>query len=69
MARRLVIKSGRMLDPSTGLDEERSLVVEDGRVAGMPKRAPAGGRDHVDARGRWVLPGLIDLHVHLREPG
>ena len=70
MARRLVIKGGRILDPATGLDEVRCLVVEDGRVAGMPKRAPAGKTaTTVDARGRWVLPGLVDLHVHLREPG
>ncbi len=70
MARRLVIKGGRILDPATGLDEVRCLVVEDGRVAGMPKRAPTNKTaTTVDARGLWVLPGLVDLHVHLREPG
>lgn len=70
MARRIVIKNARVLDASQGLDEKRAVVVEDGRIVGLPKRAPdpKGGRV-IDAKGLWLLPGLVDIHVHLREPG
>jgi dihydroorotase len=70
MARRTVIRGARIIDPGQGLDETRCLVIEDGRIAGLPKRPPTGKRaTEIDGRGRWVLPGFIDLHVHLREPG
>ncbi len=70
MSKRLIIEGGRVIDPALGLDEVRSVVVERGQVVALPKRAPRRKTARVvDARGRWVLPGFIDLHVHLREPG
>lgn len=62
---RIHIKNGRMIDPSRELDAVDDLWIDGGVIA-----APGGEPDQViDATGKWVVPGLIDLHVHLREPG
>ncbi len=69
----LVLRHGRVLDPSTGHDGEADVVIENDRVTHLGRDAGAGlegdGVRVVDLAGAWVLPGLIDLHVHLREPG
>lgn len=70
----IVLRGGRVLDPSRGLDEIADVVIEAGRIkavgrdAGSAYSSGAGVRV-VDATGLWVCPGFIDLHVHLREPG
>ncbi len=70
MVRPLIIRGGRLIDPLHRLSALRDVVLRDGRVAEVLEKAPAiEGARIVDASGRWVLPGLIDLHVHLREPG
>ncbi len=70
MVRPLIIRGGRLIDPLHRLSALRDVVLRDGRVAEVLEKAPAiEGARVVDAGGRWVLPGLIDLHVHLREPG
>lgn len=69
MSTRLLIASGRLVDPATGLDEVADLLVEDGLIAGIGRGLRAGGATTIDAEGLVVLPGLIDVHVHLREPG
>jgi dihydroorotase len=66
---RLVLSGGRIVDPSQGLDREGDLVIEEGRIAGIEAPGSAGGETVRDVRGLVVTPGLIDLHVHLREPG
>ncbi len=64
----LLITNGRVIDPSQGLDRVTNLLLEDDRVAGYD--VPLNGQDRVlDATGKIVAPGLIDMHVHLREPG
>jgi dihydroorotase len=71
---RLVIKGGRVVDPAQNLDGFYNIYVMGGRVASI-KKAEADtsevgeGVDVVDASGLLVVPGLIDAHVHLREPG
>ncbi len=66
----LLIHGGRMIDPAQGLDGSFDLLIEDGTVtrvgAGIE---PPSGCERLDAAGRVVVPGLIDIHVHLREPG
>ena len=70
----IVLRGGRVLDPAQGLDETADVVIEAGRIrdvgrdAGAAYRAGDGVRI-VNASGRWVCPGFVDLHVHLREPG
>ena len=70
MSTTIFIEGGRVIDPASGIDGVRTVVVRDGKVAEGAERV-ARPRDAraVDARGRWVTPGFIDLHVHLREPG
>ena len=66
----LFIEGGRVIDPAGGVDGVRTVVVRDGKIAEVAERVerPRDARA-IDARGRWVTPGFIDLHVHLREPG
>ena len=66
---RLLIKGGRVIDPSQEIDDTRDILIEDGRVASISVGEPAEGAELFDARGLVVSPGFIDLHVHLREPG
>ena len=69
----LVLRGGRVIDPSRGLDEEADVVIEAGRIVRVGRDAGlglTGERVTVrDVRGCWVVPGLVDLHVHFREPG
>lgn len=66
---RLILSGGRILDPSQNIDREGDLVVEDGRIAGIVAAGSAQGDVVRDVRGKLITPGLIDIHVHLREPG
>ena len=68
----LWIKGGHLIDPLTGLDEIGDVYVRDGRIAAigsLPEDIFCGGEQEVDASGKYVMPGFVDLHVHLREPG
>ena len=64
----LILQNGRVLDPAEGRDEIAELWVRDG-VLVTPGDGPAEGAEVLDLSGCWVVPGCIDLHVHLREPG
>jgi dihydroorotase len=66
----LLIKGGRVIDPSQGIDGELDILIEGGVVKELGKglKAPAG-IETIDAKGLLVTPGLIDMHVHLRDPG
>ena len=68
----VLILNGRLIDPASGVDAERDVLLRHGRVAAV--EVPGGLRDvkakeTIDARGMIVAPGLVDVHVHLREPG
>lgn len=66
----ILIRGGRVIDPSRGTDDVADLLVEEGRIAGVGRNiAPPEGTEVIEAAGQVVAPGLIDLHVHLREPG
>jgi len=64
----LLIQNGRVIDPASGRDEVTDVAVAKGKVARIGKTT-AKARETIDAKGRIVCPGLIDLHVHCREPG
>lgn len=67
----LVLRNGRLLDPANGVDGIHTVHVDGGKVVAIldgDVPAPAGARE-IDCSGKWIVPGLIDLHVHLREPG
>ena len=68
----LVIRGGQLIDPAAGIDGLKDILLKDGRVAeiaGPGKLKGAEGAEVLDATGLVVAPGLIDMHVHLREPG
>ena len=71
----LLIRNGKMIDPTQGVEAERDLLFKDGRVAAIdgPGKLKAAAKseraEEFDATGLMVAPGLIDIHVHLREPG
>lgn len=65
-----ILKNGRILDPSQDLDLIGSLVIEDDQILEYGKKVDERGADEVyDCKGLWIAPGLVDPHVHLREPG
>lgn len=70
----LLLKNGRVIDPSRGVDAIADVVIEKGRVV----RVGAGAADSygterdvrvIDCTGKWILPGMVDIHTHMREPG
>jgi dihydroorotase len=66
----LLISGGRVIDPASGLDRTADVAIADGRVAQIgPKVSPSPAQRVINAEGCIVAPGLIDPHVHLREPG
>jgi dihydroorotase len=58
-----------VLDPAAELDATLDVLIEDGRIAAIGSDIAPTGAERLDASGCWVAPGLVDLHVHLREPG
>ncbi|MCI5160192.1 MAG: dihydroorotase, partial [Candidatus Electrothrix sp. AUS1_2] len=64
----LLIKNGRIIDPANNVDRTGDLLLVNGRIADPATTIPAD-IEEIDAQGCWVVPGLIDMHVHLREPG
>lgn len=65
----LILRQGRIVDPSQKLNKIADIGIDDGRVAEIAPKISKKGRKEIDARGLVVLPGFIDMHVHLREPG
>ena len=68
----IAIEGGHLIDPAAGIDAPRDLLLEGGKVSAVEKAGMFRSADvarRIDARGCWVVPGLIDLHCHLREPG
>jgi dihydroorotase len=72
---RWVLKEGRVLDPASNRDETADVVIEAGRIVQVGKGAGAGAHSDerdtriIDCSGKWITPGFVDLHTHLREPG
>ncbi|MGC8490110.1 MAG: dihydroorotase [Syntrophobacteraceae bacterium] len=70
----LILRNGRVIDPARGFDSIASVLIENGKVVEVGENLEIGaerraGLETIDAGGKWIVPGLIDMHVHLREPG
>jgi len=66
----ILIKNGRFIDPASGTDDRLDIVISENKIKDIAKNiSPASGDEVIDAKGSLVLPGLIDIHVHFREPG
>ena len=65
----ILIKNGRVIDPSRGIDRIADVVIEDGKILGVEEGVEKENADVLDATGLVVCPGFVDLHCHLREPG
>lgn len=63
----IVLKNGRIIDPSQGIDRKADVLIDGGKIAAIAEDL-SGGRV-LDCSGLWVVPGLIDVHCHLRDPG
>src|SRR5438105_5301085 len=66
----LLIRGGRVIDPAGSVDAVQDVLIEHGKIARIGGRLTTSqGATVIDAAGKWVCPGFIDMHVHLREPG
>jgi dihydroorotase len=67
----ILIKNGHIIDPANKVDEKLDILIADGKIVKLGKQGALSpnGTEVIDAEGRLVVPGLVDMHVHLREPG
>ncbi len=66
---KILVKNGHLIDPKNKIDEPMDVFVENGTVKKVSKKISEKADKEIEAKGRIVCPGLIDLHVHLRQPG
>ncbi|MDE3196446.1 MAG: dihydroorotase [Acidobacteriota bacterium] len=66
---KLLVRGGRVIDPASHFDAVADVLIEDGAISAVGAGLNAGGAQVLDAAGKIVAPGFIDMHVHLREPG
>ncbi len=65
----ILLKGGRIIDPLAGLDKVGDLLIRDGRIEAISSGIEDNDATVIDVTGKFVVPGLIDMHVHLRDPG
>jgi len=70
-AQPILLVNGRLIDPQNNLDGTYHLLIEDGKIKSISRQIPAISSDFqtIDVKNKWGVPGLMDMHVHLREPG
>ncbi len=68
-AGKLLIKNGQVIDPANTRDGRFDVLIEEGKIVDIQPAIPANGAKTLDAAGKFVVPGFVDLHSHLREPG
>lgn len=66
---KLLIKNGTVIDPANNIEEAYDILVENSRIAKIAKNLKIAADKTIDAAGKIVMPGIVDMHVHLREPG
>lgn len=65
----ILIQNGHMVDPANQIDGEADVLIKNGKIEKVGKNLKASADQTLDAKGKIVTPGLVDIHVHLREPG
>ena len=65
----ILIKNGQVIDPATQKDEISDVLIENGVITRVEKGIRVKDAQVIDAKGCYVMPGIIDMHVHLRDPG
>lgn len=65
----ILIKNGRVIDPANKIDQVTDVLIENHKISKVGKDIGFDVKDVIDAKGKIVMPGLIDMHVHLRQPG
>ena len=66
---KLLIKNGRVIDPAQNLDDVTDILIENGKISKISKNIKMSAARIIDAKDRIVIPGIVDMHVHLRQPG
>ncbi|PMP67473.1 MAG: dihydroorotase [Thermodesulfobacterium geofontis] len=67
---KVLIKKGRIIDPSQNFDFVGDLLIEEGKILGIERNIEIQEKvEIIEAKNLWIVPGLVDIHVHLREPG
>ncbi|HXV77800.1 MAG TPA: dihydroorotase [Candidatus Polarisedimenticolaceae bacterium] len=66
---KLLLENGRVVDPASGVDGPRDVLIDGGKIVAVERRIDGRGAERIDLDGLVVCPGFIDMHVHLREPG
>ena len=66
---KMLIKNGHLVDPKNNIDEVMDILIENDRVVKVAKKISEKADKEIEAKGKIVCPGLIDIHVHLRQPG
>lgn len=69
----LYLKNGYLIDPASGTEVHRDILIKDGKIAGiLPQGTDSGKKENleaIDLKGQYIIPGLVDVHVHFRDPG
>ena len=69
----LYLKNGYLIDPASGTEGHRDILIKDGKIAGiLPQGTDSGKKENleaIDLKGQYIIPGLVDVHVHFRDPG
>ncbi len=65
----IIIRNGHVVDPSSQLNEQADILIRDGLIESIGRDLQIDDAHEIDATGKWIIPGLCDMHVHLREPG
>ena len=62
----LIIRNGHVVDPGNHFDGEADVAIEDGHIADVKPGLEASAKEEMDASGKYVIPGIIDMHTHMR---
>ncbi|MFA5339518.1 MAG: amidohydrolase family protein, partial [Candidatus Omnitrophota bacterium] len=65
----IILKGGHVVDPANDLNSEVDVLIKGNKIAQVGKNIKSNGAKSIDCKGKLVFPGLIDMHVHLRQPG